>query len=522
MPADPAVAQWRPSAAYIFLSYARENAEAARHVRDLLQGAGLRVWIDEERLHRNEPESLVSERIWDTLASTTDVVAIVSRASLGKPWVVHEWQTAATRWLAGGSPRIHLLTLEQDAAVPDLPFASVTPYADAGRLVSAIGNNPVVEIPSTPEGWERVASQLRVEYLMGGVTAVRALHRLDALWSALQERMDAAARAGFTGPDAHAATLLRLLGPLLDLRADRDWLVAHLTAASLSDCVPVEERCRLQNNLGVLHGYRGEWRDATRWTRQAIAHCESLGDVSGVAVGIGNLALLALEAGAYDVSMTEIGRARQVLASARHQAGGSADRNLATELANTEGILLNHEGCVHALRGQFDDAARCFSEHLAIAEILEQRRFIAVALGRLAWTDVLRGRTDWRTRLGFQRYRHLAIATLNPRGAANAAAWEAQLCLAEGNPVQAAAWLQQELELRELLQERVDRCRSLAWSVITAVQGGTPGDAASLAERLREAVRSVELGQPDAALMARAFVAAADVRASVRPADLNE
>lgn len=512
MTADSALALWRPSAAYIFLSYARENAEAARHVRDLLQGAGLRVWIDEDRLHRHEPEALVSERIWDTLASATDVVAIVSRASLGKPWVVHEWQTAAARWLAGGSPRIHLLTLEQDAAVPDIPFASVTPYAQASKLAGAIADNTVVEIPSTPEGWERTAAQLRVEYLMGGVTAVRALHRLDALWPALHDRMAAAAQAGFAGRYAPAATLLRRLGPLLDLRADREWLVAHLTAASSSDDVPLEERSRLQNNLGVLHGYRGEWRDARRWTRRAIAHCEQLGDLSGVAVGIGNMALLALEAGAYARAMAEIDRARIVLASARRQTRGSADRDVAAELANTEGILLNHEGCVHALSGRFDDAAQCFSEHLAIAEILEQRRFIAVALGRLAWTDVLRGRTTWRTRLGFERYRQLAIATLNPRGAANAAAWEAQLCLREGNPVQAAAWLQQELELRELLQERVDLCRSLAWAVIAAVQGRAPGQAASQASRLREAIQSVELGEPDTALVARALRAASAPR----------
>jgi hypothetical protein len=500
--------EWGASSGFFFISYARENADAARSVMGALQQVGLRVWFDEELLHRNAPELLVSERIWDTLASATDFVALVSRDALRKPWVLHEWQTASARWLAAGAPRIHVVVLEQGATVPEIPFVSLTRFEEAHNLARSLAlEDARVPAPGSDAEWDGICARLRAEYLMGGATAARAVHQFDALWPLLRERMSLAAANAFEGLHAAAIPWLRSLGPLLDLRVDRQWLVATLTQACDSAGVDARDRAMLQNNLGVLHAYRGEWAAGEHFLRRAIAGCEQLDDVAGTAVGFSNLALIALESGRLAEVMENTRIVRQVLAAGRSRASTPSDDGFAAELASTEGLVVNHEGCVAALRGDYDLARQCFSEHLAIAEILEHRRFIAVAMGRLAWTDILQQRTSWRTRLSLNRYRTLSVATLNPRGAANAAAWEAQLCLQENDPQRAASLLREELGLRELLHERVDACRSLAWSLIAADMRGERDEAERFAVRLRTLSGEIQVGPHDTGLIARALAA---------------
>ena len=412
-----------------FISHASENAALAARVAVALGRASMRTWLDDDQLHRLAPETLASSRIWDALAASTDFVALVSSAAMKKLWVVHEWQVASARWLASGMPRIHVVLCESELELPNLPYLNLFHADDTldDELVRIFSSSESgIEIPQKDEDWSQVIGKLRSQYLMGGPTAAQAVHYFDYLFPELARRIDKASDAEFSLGHQVELRWLLSLARLLDLRAKPQWLREKLEVACHAEELEISTRNKFQNNLGTSYVYSGKWDEAAGWISKAIEGCKQQGDLAGLAMGLGNLALLEVERGDVQAASNWLREGRLALARAANQLELQPDRNLLMEVLGTEGNLNNHEGRIHARLGAFERAYVCFANHLAITESLENRNGIGVALGWIAYTDILCQRTTLRTTMALRRYMSLSIESFNPRGAANAHAWNGQ------------------------------------------------------------------------------------------------
>lgn len=503
MPLASAVESWPLHQRSAFVSYAREAVSAARHVAAVLEGAGVRVWVDEQRISAAHPDAVVSERIWDAVAVVTDFVAILTADAVRKPWVRHEWQVAATRWLASGSPRVHIVVVDQNTDLPRVPHASVTQYGDDDSLVRALTADVLGDdAPTDDAEWTRVIDAIKLSHRIGGTAATAAVHTFETVWPTLQLRLAAAWAAGFRGRHAPLAGWLVRLGPQVDLRVPRTWLVGCLTAAYRSYDVAPNLRATLCNNLGVALCYGGRWDAARQHLAEARELCRDLDDLPGELLAVGNLALIALERGAATDAATPIAEAYALVAHARRR---GLDGTARYEVDIAECLLQSHEGWLLTALGDYGAAFRRFSEHLISAEVIENRRLIAAALGRLAWLEICSGVTSDRTAVALRRYEELSVALLNPRGAANAAAWQGQLAMVEQRHAEALGWFRREATLRQMRDEPADRCRALAWGLLAAGELGDRAASVKLRHDLACAYQDVALEAADRAFVARAI-----------------
>lgn len=118
-----------------FLSYSRQELYFAQSVTQSLQQAGLSIWFDLQQL---EPGCDWKAEIAAGLTEATDLILIVSAASITSPWVAKEWESAR----AAGKP-IHLVIFEAVTFAPVLPkkddeFAPFDPTPLLTEAVSII------------------------------------------------------------------------------------------------------------------------------------------------------------------------------------------------------------------------------------------------------------------------------------------------------------------------------------------------------------------------------------------------
>jgi hypothetical protein len=109
----------------VFLSYASQDAEAARHLCEALRGAGIEVWFDQEGglEHGDEWDAKIRRQIKECVL----FIPIISAATQGRHegYFRLEWELAAERAMsiASGVPFILPVviddTREEDALVPD-------------------------------------------------------------------------------------------------------------------------------------------------------------------------------------------------------------------------------------------------------------------------------------------------------------------------------------------------------------------------------------------------------------------
>lgn len=445
---------------FTFISYAHESEESALEVARILDELGIRVWIDRERMHSEEHSGVVSERIWNALAEATDVIAVACKVSIQKPWVLHEWQTAATRWLATGYPRIHILILDKGLDLPKLPFYSVLEANDEllPALSELFSEEQKTKESDSIDDWAQKARRLRSQYLMGGSTAVRAIHEFDAAWANFKSMIDRHQTNGW-GDNEYPAKFLVWLGQILDLRVPRKWLWEVLESAVQSR-VTTYDRSILKNNLGISLLYGGEIDSARSWFHSSSEDCKSEFDHVGEAIAHGNLALLHLEIGQFDEANAQVRFARDALTRATWNGGTRGS------IIGAEALLVNHLGRIHLHMGHYEDARRAFTSQVTMGELIESRRLIGVGLGFYALADIYEVTNRLSADLALDRYRDISLGSLNPSGVANAAGWRAILRFSEGDSKECIRLINEEITLRTNREEFFELRRAFAWKAL--------------------------------------------------------
>src|SRR5215469_14640796 len=108
----------------VFLSYASQDAEAARKICDSLRAAGIEVWFDQSELRGGDAwDRQIRERIHDCRL----FIAVISRntESRDEGYFRHEWRLAVERSHHMSDKRPFLIpvviddTRERGASVPD-------------------------------------------------------------------------------------------------------------------------------------------------------------------------------------------------------------------------------------------------------------------------------------------------------------------------------------------------------------------------------------------------------------------
>ncbi len=75
----------------VFISYAREDSEAARRFYDHVQKPGIEPWLDTSDI---EPGSKWSKVIEQEINESEYFLALISDKSLSKRYVQYEWKLA--------------------------------------------------------------------------------------------------------------------------------------------------------------------------------------------------------------------------------------------------------------------------------------------------------------------------------------------------------------------------------------------------------------------------------------------
>lgn len=126
------------SAPTVFLSHSHKDKPFVRALAKRLEGAGIRVWLDEAELHIGE--TLV-ERLSATVRETPLLIAVLSRASVKSAWVKEELHTAMTKQIR--RKRVTVLPLLKERCV--LPaFLEGKLFADFTTAYRREKNTPLL------------------------------------------------------------------------------------------------------------------------------------------------------------------------------------------------------------------------------------------------------------------------------------------------------------------------------------------------------------------------------------------
>ncbi|MDB6127690.1 MAG: invasion protein regulator, partial [Verrucomicrobia bacterium] len=118
MPENP------PSTTGVFLSYAREDSDAARRIADALRAFGIEVWFDQSELRGGDAWDAKIKRQIRECALFVPIVSAHTQAR-GEGYFRREWKLAVERThdMAAGVPFLMPIviddTLESEALVPD-------------------------------------------------------------------------------------------------------------------------------------------------------------------------------------------------------------------------------------------------------------------------------------------------------------------------------------------------------------------------------------------------------------------
>jgi hypothetical protein len=470
----------------VFVSYAHESSTSAHRIAAILRNFGIRVWIDVGVLQTDTHTTVVSHEIAEAISRATDFVAVVCENSKRKPWIKHETELAAARWLATGRPRIHVALSDAGASLPSIPFTSLTKVFDGneGAVLRAINTDfkPPETTPTDAQVKETIL-RLREQFLMGGSTAASALNEFESLWPTLETYIT---RQALTQSDDEAARwALARLGKLIDARISRSWLTSlgdQLTnrfSASEIDGI-------VTNNIGIAHLYTGSLRQAQYWFSKSLMICEQLGDKPGVAYAHVNLALVDIERADESGARARIAECRS---SARALQGSLEYHRVWLEV---DGLCLSHLGMLAMENGKFAEARNLFYEQLLRMELIDSARGKGIALGSIAIANVFAGEPSDSDVDLLQRYLKLSIEFLNPSGAANAMAWLGLANYSAGKRVDGIRLIEQATSLQMLNRESLETRRNHAWLRVLknyAGLGGAEGDRISIEPPMRQSDR---------------------------------
>lgn len=108
----------------VFISYAREDVDAAEDIEACLTACGIEVWLDEQKIVVGDSIPL---RVSQGLSESNYVILLMSANSINSPWVQREWLPSLMREIDTG--KTGLLTVRLDEC--DIPtIISDKHYAD--------------------------------------------------------------------------------------------------------------------------------------------------------------------------------------------------------------------------------------------------------------------------------------------------------------------------------------------------------------------------------------------------------
>jgi hypothetical protein len=152
--------------ARVFLSYAPEDKETARHIASALKRSGVSTWFDEWEL---SPGDSITNRIAEVVASSDYVVVLLSPASVSSRWIQAEWSSALSSELTDRAIRV-LPVLIGDCDVPpllaNLRYLDLRGNFDSGvqRLVTQLSVAPSIQFSNlTPQHLESLVGDLLLE-----------------------------------------------------------------------------------------------------------------------------------------------------------------------------------------------------------------------------------------------------------------------------------------------------------------------------------------------------------------------
>jgi len=215
------------------------------------------------------------------------------------------------------------------------------------------------------------------------------------------------------------------------------------------------------NNIGLSLWVRGRFVEAQPYFRDALRRAEADKDSLGMAVFLGNLAMVETASGDYEAALTHQLACVQRKRSTRPEGLGDT---------------LNNAANAHRALGRFDAAQALLDEALALSERLDLRALRPYLLVNLGVLDLDRGRREAARRWLVKA----EVAALERGGeiAVEALLWRAVLDADEGDPAAAAARLRESLRrVRELRSNAFD-ARWLAVFARWSAQRGALADAA--------------------------------------------
>ncbi len=172
MPENPST----PATRAVFLSYASQDAEAAKRLCEALRAAGIEVWFDQSELRGGDSWDAKIRKQIKECALFVPVISANTQARL-EGYFRLEWKLAEDRsyLMAKGKPFIVPVTIdatnERDAQVPDaflavqwtrLPGAEAAAFAArmtgllGGSVIRREGRDPIVAAPARSEANTRV------------------------------------------------------------------------------------------------------------------------------------------------------------------------------------------------------------------------------------------------------------------------------------------------------------------------------------------------------------------------------
>ena len=114
----------KQSNARVFISHSSENKNFARTLKDDLNNAGFKVWLDEKELKVGDS---IVQGISDGLRDSDYIILVLSEASVNSRWVREEWTSALMNELSK-SGTIVLPAVIEDVEIPFILKQRV--YAD--------------------------------------------------------------------------------------------------------------------------------------------------------------------------------------------------------------------------------------------------------------------------------------------------------------------------------------------------------------------------------------------------------
>ncbi len=109
----------------IFLSYARQDTERARQIKDLLEGLGLNVFFDTEGLDGGDVFPDILDRELKTAGA---IVGVWSKHALTRPWVKIECDIGKTRGVLVPLQIEEISDLDRPAAFWNIQFADLSDF----------------------------------------------------------------------------------------------------------------------------------------------------------------------------------------------------------------------------------------------------------------------------------------------------------------------------------------------------------------------------------------------------------